>query len=288
MNRKKILILGGTGMLGSMLASYLSYCGHDITISERKTSATAYKTLIFDAISDEIYFDISQYDWVINCIGVIKQKNNVEPKEYYSINSVFPWKLALEAALKNVKLIHISSDCVFDGTINENLSYSADDKPNAKDDYGYSKALGEPKNCIVLRTSIIGPLKNNSNGLFEWFRNNKEEKVGGYPNHFWSGVTTLELSKVINAVIEKNYYYNPYDKQENVFQVSLERSISKFHLLALINEVFSLKKDLYENKTVAPVNRSLDNNLSDLCSYQINKIEDQLIQLKNWEKKCQS
>lgn len=286
---KKILIFGGTGMLGSMLSSYLHKCGHDITITARNKIETSYKLIIFDAEKDHIPNEIKHYDWIINCIGVIKQKNNTQPKEYYTANSVFPWKLSLAANMNNVKMIHVSSDCVFDGTLEQELFYSAYHEPNAKDDYGYSKALGEASNCIVLRTSIIGPLKNNYNGLFEWFRNTKDVRVGGYPNHLWTGVTTLELSKIISKIIEKNKYYSEeYDKQQNVFQVSLEKQISKYDLLNKINYIFSIKKEIYENKDVQPINRSLKSNLNCLCDVVENDIDTQLIELMEWEKKWQN
>lgn len=282
MNKPKILIFGGTGMLGSMLTSYLYEHNYDITITSRKRNNNSkIKTIIFDANNQEI-FDISSYDWIINCIGIIKQRNIVDYKDFYNINSVFPWKLSLKCNQQNKKLIHISSDCIFDGDLSIDFQYSVNDKPTAKDDYGYSKAIGEPNDCIVLRTSIIGPSKTDNNGLFEWFRNNQNDKIQGYATHFWSGITTLELSKIIENIIQ-NYYFP--SKGKNIFQISLNESISKFNLLLLINEVYNLNKKISnkDSESMPLVNRSLKNNLNGLCDYNVLDIKNQLIELKGWE-----
>jgi len=281
---RKILIFGGTGMMGSMLTSYLLKSGCNITITSRKhLDIPNVEVIVFDAENQKIP-DVSEFDWIINCIGIIKQRNPSDCKKYYQINSMFPWKLLNKVNLYNKKLIHISSDCIFDGILDGNESYNVYDIPTATDDYGYSKALGEPEGCIVLRTSIIGPSKSDSLGLFEWFRNNKEEIIYGY-KHFWSGVTTLELSKVIEKILTNNYY--PSRDTKNIYQVSLNESIFKTTLLQYINKIYNLKKTISnkiaENPSHQIINRGLKNNLNELCNIQIKDIKIQLQELKEWE-----
>ena len=56
------------------------------------------------------------------------------------------------------------------------------------------------KNSLTIRTSIIGPeIRTTKTGLFNWFLNT-ENKLYGYTNVIWSGLTTLELSKFITCV----------------------------------------------------------------------------------------
>ncbi len=286
--KKKILILGGTGMLGNMLCSYLSKKNElfDVTITARnlieKTSST--KTILYDAEKQEI-FDLNKFDWVINCIGIIKQRNVETTKKFYEINSIFPWKLLNKVNQTNkTKLIHISSDCVFKGDLEPNSVYQVTDIPDADDDYGYSKALGEPSGCIVLRTSIIGPSKKDSLGLFEWFRTTDQQVVQGY-KHYWSGVTTLELSKLIESILIADYYPSRHTK--NIYQVATEETISKLYLLHNINEIFNVGKIVSNQESEKfnhqIINRGLKSNSNSICSFQVRDILTQLKELKEWE-----
>ncbi len=105
---------------------------------------------------------------------------------------------------------------VYDG---KKGNYKEDNITNSKDEYGLSKALGEvySDNCITLRTSIIGHELNQSNGLLEWFL--KQKKVYGFKKAFFSGLTTLELSKVIekllNKDLNKGIYKMPFQEKIN-------------------------------------------------------------------------
>lgn len=277
----KVLILGGNGMLGHVMVKHLASSGHDITFTVRDTMPKwmpfplkAVSVLKFDATS-KVLPSLEGFDFVVNCIGIIKQKQNVSPWEYAHVNSVFPWKLAMACKRAGVKLIHISSDCVFSGkseTRNHPLA-----PPDAEDDYGISKALGEPTDATVIRTSIIGP-SDLKFGLFEWYRNNTDEKVPGYINHVWSGVTTLYLAQLVGSLME-----TPDQIPANGGLIQLTTApITKFDLLNDIKAVFG--KDWGKNNqeivpTEAPetINRSL------LPGTEAGAdIKTQLTELKEW------
>lgn len=231
----KVLILGANGMAGSMMTKYLSSY-YDVTPWTRKD---------FDAQFDVIP-DLSEYDYVINCIGIIKQKaDKFNDKAMFIVNAEFPHQLAN----KHSKVIHISSDCVFSGKLAEGLSYKVTDAPDAEDSYGKSKAQGEPTNAMVLRTSIIGPSKDNA-GLFEWFRHTTD-KVNGFTNHWWSGITTLELAKIVQNIIDNNLY------KHGLNQIA-GNSINKYELLQLIDFYFDLKKPVNPHKDKQSINRILE------------------------------
>src|SRR5512143_2274853 len=95
-----ILVLGAGGMAGSMMTSYLSKQGQQVTPMFRQD---------FDALKDD-WPDISHFDYVINCIGLIKQKSS-DDALLYALNSEFPQRLSQKCK----RLIHLSSDCVFSG-----------------------------------------------------------------------------------------------------------------------------------------------------------------------------
>lgn len=170
-------------------------------------------------------------DYIINCIGVLIKGSLQDPSNAILINALLPHKLVQFSKLVNAKLIHISTDCVFDGTKG---SYVETDNKTAQDTYGLSKSLGEindDKN-LTLRTSIIGPeLKNNGEGLFSWFINQKGE-VNGFTESIWGGVTTLVLADVIIKSIKVNL--------TGLIHVTNGVPISKFNLLNIIKEKFNL------------------------------------------------
>lgn len=171
--------------------------------------------------------------YIVNCIGVLIKGSIKDPSNAILINSLLPHKLAKYSKTVGSKLIHISTDCVFDGSKG---NYIETDNKTAQDIYGLSKSLGEindDKN-LTLRTSIIGPeLKNNGEGLFSWFINQKGE-VNGFTESIWGGVTTLELAEVIIKSINENY--------SGLIHITNGQPISKFDLLYLIKEKFNLTK----------------------------------------------
>ncbi|HEY5724172.1 MAG TPA: sugar nucleotide-binding protein, partial [Allosphingosinicella sp.] len=108
---------------------------------------------------------------VINCIGVVKQATaSRDPLLTLPVNALFPHQLQRLCDLGGIRLVHISTDCVFSGRAG---NYRESDIPDAEDLYGRSKLLGEVDvpNATTLRTSIVGPEPSGAQGfgLLEWF-----------------------------------------------------------------------------------------------------------------------
>jgi dTDP-4-dehydrorhamnose reductase len=190
---------------------------------------------------------------VINCIGVLINDANRNIENAVFVNSYFPHYVAKLADIYDTKLIHISTDCVFSG---KKGNYAETDFSDAIDVYGRSKSLGEVTygRHLTLRTSIIGPeLKNTGSGLLNWFLNSGKS-INGYTDHFWGGVTTLQLAKVIIQALENDYM--------GLVHVSNGSEISKFELLNIFKDVWC-KKDLvinpcevgFNNKTLLSSNK---------------------------------
>lgn len=255
----KVLILGHLGMLGHMVTKY--YRSKKIKV----------KTIENRWPSENFINEIKNSDcnFIINCIGSIHQKKPTW-EDYKSNNISLP--IFLADNFKG-KMLHPSTDCVFDGSMPEGEMYSLHYTPNAMDDYGVSKAyisyiLKTKLNVKQIRTSIIGPELNDKVSLFEWFFS--QETVNGYSNHFWNGITTLEWAKRSLDIIK---YWNNY---ENIIQLSTN-CISKHELLTKINEIYKT------NKKIIPVKKEHHNKCLYSC-YPCNTIDEQLIELKNFYK----
>ncbi len=253
--KKKILILGSTGMLGHQLYNFLKkkylvkgLCRNKKNILKKYIKENQFITLDLTNLKS-LEKTIVEYkpNFIINCAGIIKQKTNKFNKnDIFFINSYLPNYLSILANKKKFKFVHISTDCVFDG---RKGNYTENDIPNSVDDYGLSKSLGEVSsaNSLTLRTSIIGHEIYEQSGLLEWFL--KQKKISGYKNAFFSGLTTLELSKIIENVINfnlKNGIYNIAGKK-----------ISKYQLLLLIKKIYA-KNTIILPSSKFKIDRSLN------------------------------
>jgi dTDP-4-dehydrorhamnose reductase len=238
----KVLVLGANGMLGNYVSTYFLRSGkYDVTALNRTT---------FDAVLNNVAdLHINQYDVVINCIGVIKPLvHNVGVLNTTLVNSIFPHILANECQKHNVKMIHITTDCVFSGKTGFYVETSEHD---ALDVYGKTKSLGEPDNSMVIRTSIIGEEVNSNRSLIEWVKSNNGKTVDGYTNHTWNGLTCLEVAKFIERCIINNIYW------EGVRHIFNTTPTTKLELVELIALNFNIDLTVVPKETTTPVYRTL-------------------------------
>ena len=240
----KVLILGATGMLGHKLYQVLRPSADVVgTIRSGYKIISRYNFLEptiliprFDALQPNApkqVIESIQPDVVVNCIGVINkllEKTGTETAR--RLNAELPHELYRICRPRGIRLIHISTDCVFTGTKGR---YTEDDIPDAVDVYGSTKALGELREdgALTLRTSLIGRELHSSNGLLEWFISRKGGEVEGWTNAIFSGFPTLHISRIVADVIAR------HSGLSGLYNVAAE-PISKFHLLSLINQAFGL------------------------------------------------
>ncbi len=187
---------------------------------------------------------------IINCIGVIKQKIlSLEEKNIFYINSIFPHEVYKISNMINSKIIHFSTDCVFDG---KKGNYTENSLPNAEDIYGFSKALGELdfNNSLTIRTSIIGHELQSKNSLLEWFLQLNQKKCYGFTDAYFSGLTTIEIFNFLEKFILKNKKIN------GIYHLSASK-ISKFNLLKKISKIYSKKIKIIKNNDLK-IDRSLN------------------------------
>ena len=260
----KVLVLGVNGMLGNYVSTYFLRSGkYDVTTINRNG---------FDVVTDNVTdLHINQYDVVINCIGVIKPLvNKVGVLNTTLVNSIFPHILAHECEKHNVKMIHITTDCVFSGKTGFYVETSDHD---ALDVYGKTKSLGEPDNAMVIRTSIIGEEINSNRSLIEWVKSNDRKTVDGYTNHTWNGLTCLELAKFIDRCISQGIYW------EGVRHIFNTTPTTKLELVELIALNFNIDLTVVPKETTTPVYRTLSTIHTTLVDTSIDK---QLKELSTW------
>lgn len=238
----KILVLGATGMLGNaiMRALFDSEDGYRVFGTMRSSSGLRHfssiprERFVTDLNvqnQEEVVALLSSLrpDVVINCVGLVKQHADAsDPLAALSINSMLPHRLAGLCALMGARLIHVSTDCVFDGAKG---GYIESDPSDARDLYGKTKFLGEvAAPHITLRTSIIGHELDSTRSLIGWFLS-QEGTIQGYTRAVFSGLPTIELANVIRD------YVLPNPGLSGLYHVAAA-PISKHDLLTLVSKAY--------------------------------------------------
>lgn len=246
---KKIIVLGSTGMLGSAVGAHFLSKPQDYTVAlSYRNKAVAYgqHAFAFDPLKDSMS-TIPHGDVIINCIGIIKPHIDKNRHDAVFLNSLFPWKLADYAQATGTKLIHITTDCVFSGIKG---AYDEQAEHDALDFYGKSKSLGEPDNCLVLRTSIIGEELHNHASLIAWAQSMRGKETNGFTNHLWNGITTKQYAAVCDTIIANNLFA---DDMYHIFSTP----VTKFELMRLINNRFNLGLTIKPFAAATSVDRTL-------------------------------
>ena len=270
----KFLILGCKGMAGHLVSVYLQEQGHDVTGFARSKSDSV-KTIIGDALdlhSVKTALEQGPFDAVVNCIGLLNQFADNNKAQAVYLNSFFPHYLAELTKDMPTQIIHISTDCVFSGKRGQ---YTEDDFRDGSTFYDRSKALGEledDKN-LTLRQSIIGPdIKANGIGLLNWFMQ-QPGPVNGFTGALWTGLTTLQLAKVIEEGAKK--------KAHGLYNVVPDHYISKCNLLALFNKYMRGGKMVINPVDKMAANKSLKRTKFDFA-YPVPDYEQMIKELADW------
>lgn len=262
----KVYIFGKNGMLGHTVFLYLSQFYNVIGFEK-----TDFNPLLHDFKElKELLLKkgFEKGDIVINCVGLIPQRKPTNELDYYIINSKFPQQLSLLVKSLQGIFIQISTNCVFESCETPRDEYEI---PDAKDSYGLSKWLGEPPECTVIRTSIIGEEKNTSFSLLNWALS-QEKTVNGFTNHIWNGVTCLQLSKYLKEMIDKTYFW------KGVRHIFSPEFISKKDLLELIYKTYEKEMQINSMQTEKSVNKTLSSRYD--LAFPIPPLSQQLTEQK--------
>lgn len=239
----RVLVLGASGMLGNAVIDVFNHdASYTVWGTLRSASALRYFTekqrtrllVGVDVLDQDALvrvLDMVRPDVIINCVGLIKQLADAkDPLSTLPVNAMFPHRLARLCGLAGIRMIHVSTDCVFSG---RKGLYTENDPSDAEDLYGKSKFIGELhdlKHAITLRTSIIGHELNTNFALVDWFLSQTGE-IKGYAKAIFSGLPTVELATVIKD------YVLPRPELHGLYHVAAA-PIAKLELLRLIADQY--------------------------------------------------
>lgn len=216
-----ILVFGSAGLLGSALVSLYP---KDTIAATRKDVDISQPSELHKFI-EQIHPDV-----IINCAGIVKNRN-VPASCSYRVNTAAPILMAETCDELGIRLIQVSTDCVFDG---EKGGYVETDIPKPADHYGVTKLGGEIIHTphLTIRSSFIGWPDPNGRGLIAWIISNKGKSISGYTGVLWNGMTSVVLSRYLIEVA--------YDFKITGLRHIFSEIVSKFDVLNVVNDVYKL------------------------------------------------
>ncbi len=259
----RILILDLDQMLGHVLKLFFEDHGHEVVVSSSDPSNDDYHHI------EETIAKI-QPDAVINCIASLIQDSEINHARAVLLNSFLPHYLDSLSQKYSFKLVHRSTDCIFEGTTG---NYTEASVPDATSFYGKTKALGEVNNdrTLTLRVSIIGPDQNpNGESLFPWFLR-QTDIISGYSQVFWTGITTIEFARIIELGLKNNL--------SGIYNVSNGSKIAKSDLLRLFAKYYPTDVNIIDNP-----NKQCDKSLvaSTKFNFEIPSYDEMIKNMREW------
>lgn len=218
----RVLIFGASGMLGEALYDSCIRAGlTPIGISHRACDITD-----LQGVTKSV--EEHSPDVLVNAAGIIPTKSKPD-YEMMRVNGYGPFVLAEVAKKFNVKMLHISTDCVFSGKW---PSYNSVDKvPDPTDLYGASKRAGEfcnSKDVTVVRTSFIGF----QHGLLRWVLDQPQgATIEGWSRAYWSGSSVYAVASSLTFLMQNG-------PPGGIQQLATEQPITKYEVLSKLIKAF--------------------------------------------------
>jgi dTDP-4-dehydrorhamnose reductase len=280
----RILVLGGTGLIGLGISTVFHSQNINFLSSVRAYHRLNFQwpTVVLDVTTSttseaiERLISENEVTHVINCIGLTKHRiAQGTDAEAEFLNVYFPSLVGLACLRRDVKLIHISTDCVY-GDSSLDIMRSEQCQPSPSDSYGVQKLLGEVHSqgeIITIRTSTYGFERETAFGLLEWFLKS-QISVSGYAEAYFSGISTQSLGKVILNILEGDHFH------QRLLNISGDK-IDKYTFLMLVKDVFDINTSVKKN-TEVHINRCLSNEkMLELGLPPIASHEKQLMELRD-------
>lgn len=272
----RVLVTGASGLLGFHYA-WLAAQQHEVIgiTHSQKLSKTPFQSIQLDLSQPgEGSRVITKYlpDVIVNCAALANiDACDREPEMAKRLNSDLPGELAQTASAQGVKMIHISTDAVFDGKKGD---YSEEDEPNPLSTYARTKLDGELAvrkfypSAIIARVNFFGWSMSGKHSLAEWFFNNlsAQKIINGFTDIFYCPLEVKQLCGLLFEMLQMGLH--------GIYHVLSQEQISKYDFGVKLAEQFHL-----DGKLINPVSWK-DGDLvaarSPLLTLKTNKLQDAL------------
>ncbi len=242
----RILLTGASGLLGVNIAHEISDKFQVIGVTNR----LAYQNKQFDLITQDLLapgaveklIEKVKPDWVIHCAALANleacQANHEQARK---LNSELPGKLAAIVARGGARLLHVSTDAVFDGVRGD---YDETDTPNPLSVYAQTKLAGEyavaeaNPDAIIARVNLFGWSITGKRSLAEFFYNSLRagKQVFGFTDVYFCPLLANHLANIFIQMLETDL--------SGLYHVVSSSSSSKYNFGLEIASRFGLDSSL--------------------------------------------
>ena len=285
--KKKILIFGASGVLGSNLSFFLkkdfeiffNYNKQKLFCSNVKYVNIANAQKI-NSKKISSFLILNKIDFVINCVA----NTNIDycekfPNKTKQINQIFPSVIAKICKETKVRFIHISTDHLYSN--NQKIIKNEIFKKNPLNQYGKQKSNAESlvqinnSNSLILRTNFFG-YSNKKKQFIDLVLNNIENntEINAFDDYFFTTISTEEFSKIIKKFLKNQY--------KGIFNIVSNEVISKYEFVQKICKILNIKNDLVKNMTIKN-NRTIKKRCHYLCLSNEKLIKKLGVRLPNIE-----
>jgi dTDP-4-dehydrorhamnose reductase len=271
-NKNRLLITGVSGMLGNNLAYYFKdkhdilglYNSHPVSIDGISTE----KCDLFEPGNIKTIIKNYNPHIIAHCASLTNIDECEADKVLTTKINVEATKNIVETVLdKDIKIIYISSDSVYDG---QKGYFSEDDEVNPQNHYGLSKYRGELEvskhpQSLTLRTNLFGWNVRDKNSLGEWILNNlkEEKKINGFKDVYFSSIYTMEIARIVDIALKKEL--------TGTYNCGAVDSCSKYEFAIKIADFFN-----YEESLISPISiaeSELKTKRGNNLSLNVNKLQ---------------
>jgi dTDP-4-dehydrorhamnose reductase len=242
----RILITGASGLLGLNLALEAAK-DHDVvgTVKDHPINTDAFTVLHTDLLAPgavEELLNESQPDWIIHCAALADvDACEIDPLQAQQLNSELPRKLATYVGRGGARLLHVSTDAVFDG---RRGNYTERDTPNPLSVYARTKLAGERAvadtnpDAIIARVNLFGWSLSGTRSLAEFFFNNLVDgnRVFGFTDVYFCPLLVNDLAQIFLKMLGGDL--------RGLYHVLSRECVSKYEFGAAIAQRFGFDQGL--------------------------------------------
>jgi dTDP-4-dehydrorhamnose reductase len=248
----RILITGSSGLLGLNLALDAMGSNQIIGVDRDKLASVPFELINADLLVPDAVRRVlveSKPEAVIHCAALANvDACETNPELAYQMNADLPVRLADACARQKVRLIHISTDAVFDGQ--KDGVYTEGDAPNPQGVYAQTKLDGERAvlrvnpMAVVVRVNFYGWSLSGRRSLSEFFVNNlaSGKSVNGFTDVIFCPMLVNHLGRLLIAMLEQGLH--------GLYHVVGPQAMSKYQFGTEIARKFGLKESLISPQSV--------------------------------------
>ncbi|HUH96497.1 MAG TPA: SDR family oxidoreductase [Anaerolineales bacterium] len=248
----RLLITGSSGLLGLNLALNAARTHQVMGVDRNSLASVPFELINADLLDPDAAYHLvsrSKPEAVIHCAALANlDACEADPDLAYQMNADLPARLADACARRKIRLIHISTDAVFDGQ--KDGAYSEGDPPNPQGVYAQTKLEGERAvlqvnpMAIVARVNFYGWSLSGKRSLAEFFINNLStgKNVNGFTDVLFCPMLVNHLSDVLLSMLERGL--------RGLYHVVGPQAMSKYQFGVEIARRFGLKESLISPQSV--------------------------------------